>query len=259
MRDRVRRDCEATCCATRADAATNPYRVWIAEYAGAPYQEVAAKAGAHLDRARRALCHAGPRNRVDCDIQGSHADWRPTSGRWAGAQASWLKQIQARWNHDYRIHHRHPRACPCLSRGSRRWAAIGAGERLVPGMHKAELKREIVNAVRPHRSPLRLLGIFRASRPYCGDLLRRKTGFRQHCCGICPEFGRWMAHHGWGIGELHGKSDHPNHTVFAVVDVDDHVLRFHLRVLERLRDRKHLAARYARRVEPGDPVLLSVC
>jgi thiaminase (transcriptional activator TenA) len=31
-------------------AATNPYRVWIAEYAGAPYQEVAAKARVHLDR-----------------------------------------------------------------------------------------------------------------------------------------------------------------------------------------------------------------
>jgi len=30
-------------------AATNPYRGWIAEYAGAPYQEVAAKAQAHLD------------------------------------------------------------------------------------------------------------------------------------------------------------------------------------------------------------------
>ena len=26
------------------------YRVWIAEYAGAPYQEVAARAQAHLDR-----------------------------------------------------------------------------------------------------------------------------------------------------------------------------------------------------------------
>ena len=38
--------------ATRPDArvATNPYRVWIDEYAGAPYQEVAAKARAHLDR-----------------------------------------------------------------------------------------------------------------------------------------------------------------------------------------------------------------
>ena len=33
-----------------AHAATNPYRVWIAEYAGAPYQEVAAKALAHLER-----------------------------------------------------------------------------------------------------------------------------------------------------------------------------------------------------------------
>jgi thiaminase/transcriptional activator TenA len=33
-----------------ACAATNPYRVWIDEYAGAPYQEVAAKARAHMDR-----------------------------------------------------------------------------------------------------------------------------------------------------------------------------------------------------------------
>ena len=33
-----------------ACAPTNPYRVWIEEYAGAPYQEVAAKASAHLDR-----------------------------------------------------------------------------------------------------------------------------------------------------------------------------------------------------------------
>jgi len=32
-----------------ANAATNPYRVWIAEYAGAPYQEVAASARAHLE------------------------------------------------------------------------------------------------------------------------------------------------------------------------------------------------------------------
>jgi thiaminase (transcriptional activator TenA) len=32
-----------------AHAATNPYRVWIAEHAGAPYQEVAAKARAHLE------------------------------------------------------------------------------------------------------------------------------------------------------------------------------------------------------------------
>ena len=33
-----------------ACAETNPYRAWIAEYAGAPYQEVASKARAHLDR-----------------------------------------------------------------------------------------------------------------------------------------------------------------------------------------------------------------
>ena len=32
-----------------AHAKTNPYRVWIAEYAGGPYQEVATKARAHLD------------------------------------------------------------------------------------------------------------------------------------------------------------------------------------------------------------------
>jgi thiaminase/transcriptional activator TenA len=32
-----------------ARAATNPYRDWIAEYAGAPYQEVAAKARAQLE------------------------------------------------------------------------------------------------------------------------------------------------------------------------------------------------------------------
>ena len=34
---------------TDACAPTNPYQVWIDEYAGAPYQEVAAKARAHLD------------------------------------------------------------------------------------------------------------------------------------------------------------------------------------------------------------------
>ena len=36
--------------AAQAGAAANPYRVWIDEYAGAAYQEVAAKAGADLDR-----------------------------------------------------------------------------------------------------------------------------------------------------------------------------------------------------------------
>jgi thiaminase/transcriptional activator TenA len=33
-----------------ARAAANPYRVWIDEYAGAPYQQVDAQARAHLDR-----------------------------------------------------------------------------------------------------------------------------------------------------------------------------------------------------------------
>jgi thiaminase/transcriptional activator TenA len=38
--------------AARADAlaASNPYRVWIAEYAGAPYQQVAERARAQLER-----------------------------------------------------------------------------------------------------------------------------------------------------------------------------------------------------------------
>ena len=42
----------ATRLATRpqAGAATNPYRVWIAEYAGAAYRQVAAEAGAQLER-----------------------------------------------------------------------------------------------------------------------------------------------------------------------------------------------------------------
>ena len=41
----------ATRLASRPDAhaATSRYRVWIAEYAGAPYQEAAAKARAHLE------------------------------------------------------------------------------------------------------------------------------------------------------------------------------------------------------------------
>jgi thiaminase (transcriptional activator TenA) len=34
----------------RADAEANPYRVWIAEYAGAPYQDVAEKAREQLER-----------------------------------------------------------------------------------------------------------------------------------------------------------------------------------------------------------------
>jgi thiaminase/transcriptional activator TenA len=52
-----------------AHAATNPYRVWIAEYAGAPggRGESAGVPG----RSRRSLRHAGPRGRADGDLQGS--------------------------------------------------------------------------------------------------------------------------------------------------------------------------------------------
>jgi thiaminase/transcriptional activator TenA len=49
LRDRLRGDRDAARHATRCHTATNPYRAWIAEYAGAPYQEVAAKARAHLE------------------------------------------------------------------------------------------------------------------------------------------------------------------------------------------------------------------
>ena len=55
-----------------AHAATNPYRVWIAEYAGAPYQEVAAKARAHLEGLADLYATSGPRGRADRDLQGSH-------------------------------------------------------------------------------------------------------------------------------------------------------------------------------------------
>ena len=52
-------------------AATNPYRVWIAEYAGAPYQEVAAKARAHLDRLADLYATPAREAELDRDLQGS--------------------------------------------------------------------------------------------------------------------------------------------------------------------------------------------
>ena len=61
-------------------AATNPYRVWTAEYAGAPYQEVAAKMSSTPGRSCRSLRHAGPRGRADRDLQGSH----PARSRFLG-------------------------------------------------------------------------------------------------------------------------------------------------------------------------------
>ena len=54
-------------------AATNPYSVWIAEYAGAAYPggSRGESPGAY-GRSRRSLRHAGPRGRADRDLQGSH-------------------------------------------------------------------------------------------------------------------------------------------------------------------------------------------
>ncbi|MPZ57253.1 MAG: thiaminase II [Rhizobiales bacterium] len=46
-----------------AHAETNPYRVWIAEYAGAPYQEVAARARAQLEHL--AAVYATPAREAD--------------------------------------------------------------------------------------------------------------------------------------------------------------------------------------------------
>jgi thiaminase/transcriptional activator TenA len=63
-----------------ADAATNPYRVWIAEYAGAPYQEVAGESAGAPGGSRRSLRHAGPRGGADRDLQGS----QPARGRLLG-------------------------------------------------------------------------------------------------------------------------------------------------------------------------------
>jgi len=76
-------------------AATNPYRVWIAEYAGVPYQEVAAKTRAHLGRSCRSLRHAGPRGRADRDLQGS----RPARSRLLGnglarGSACWMNTCE---------------------------------------------------------------------------------------------------------------------------------------------------------------------
>ena len=54
-----------------ACAATNPYRTWTAEYAGAAYQEVAAKARGAPGPSRRSICHGGARGRADRNFQGS--------------------------------------------------------------------------------------------------------------------------------------------------------------------------------------------
>ncbi len=73
--------------AARPDAcvATNPYRVWIDEYAGAPYQEVAAKARATWTGSPISMLHPRVKpswSRSSRKRPGS----RPTSGKWAGAR-----------------------------------------------------------------------------------------------------------------------------------------------------------------------------
>ena len=49
MRDRLCGDRDAACRAPRRARSHQSIRVWISEYAGAPYQEVAAKARTQLD------------------------------------------------------------------------------------------------------------------------------------------------------------------------------------------------------------------
>ena len=70
-----------------ANAATNPYRVWIDKYASLPYQEVAAKARAQLEHL--ADLYATPAREAELiAIFKEPSNSRPTSGRWAGARAS---------------------------------------------------------------------------------------------------------------------------------------------------------------------------
>ena len=57
----------------QAHAETNRYRVWIDEYAGAAYQDVAAKAREPPGHARRSLRDAGARSRAHRDLQGGDA------------------------------------------------------------------------------------------------------------------------------------------------------------------------------------------
>jgi hypothetical protein len=71
-----------------AHAATNPYRVWIAEYAGAPCQEVAAKARTHPEDL--ADHYATPARESELIVIGKPPGSKPTSGKWAGVRISIL-------------------------------------------------------------------------------------------------------------------------------------------------------------------------
>ena len=74
----------------RAAAADNPYRAWIAEYAGAPFQEVARAARAHLDRLADA--YLTPRREGDLITasSGKPRVSKPLSGTWPGWNMAWL-------------------------------------------------------------------------------------------------------------------------------------------------------------------------
>jgi hypothetical protein len=73
-----------------AHAATNPYRAWIAEYAGAPYQEVAAKARAHLEGL--ADLYVTPAREAELIVIFKEAT---PPGKWAGVRASVLNTLTA--------------------------------------------------------------------------------------------------------------------------------------------------------------------
>ena len=79
---------------TNACAATNPYRSWIAEYAGAPYQEVAAKARAHLDRL--ADLYATPARESELTApSGKPPGSKLIFGKWDGGWASMMSNDSA--------------------------------------------------------------------------------------------------------------------------------------------------------------------
>ena len=75
----------ATRLAAHSDAqvSTNPYRDWIAEYAGAPYQEVAARRG--LTWTASPIDTPRPRAKLSSpQSSGKRPGWRLTFGRWDG-------------------------------------------------------------------------------------------------------------------------------------------------------------------------------
>src|SRR3954463_14503891 len=76
-------------------AATNPYRIWIEEYSGAPYQQVAAKARAQLERladlyataAREAGLAVIFKEATRLEAGFWEMGWR--AGQWANGSSGW--------------------------------------------------------------------------------------------------------------------------------------------------------------------------